>query len=188
MADLTVIAREVQAGGKRIGATTDEEGCFRFKHVTPARYEVFPVTKRFKTSAKVIVDSGPEPGRYRLRGPLVVRMTVSRDGIISDSQSSLQWMSVSQSTMTWFDAARHVAGLGDGWRLPTRAELRGIYDESYQGHTDPFFLIDRDWVWTSESAGVDEAWFFSFENKYEGTHPKEWLLTRGRILAVRDRR
>ena len=90
--------------------------------------------------------------------------------------------------MTWVGAAGRTAVLpGGGWRLPTRVELRDIYDESYEGHTDPLFLIDRDWVWTSEIADDDQAWFFSFENEYEGTHPKEWLLTRGRVLAVRNR-
>lgn len=188
MADLTVIARQVQPAGPHVRATTDKKGRFRFRHVAPARYEVFPLAEKFRTSTKVIVESGPEPGKYRLRTPLVVRIAMSPDGIIFDSRSGLQWLPALEPTMNWFEAARRVAGLSSGWRLPTRSELRSIYDESYEGHADPLFLIERDWVWASEPADGDKAWFFSFENEYEGTHPKGWLLTRGRTLAVRDRR
>jgi hypothetical protein len=93
--------------------------------------------------------------------------------------------------MTWLDATRYAETLafaGGGWRLPTRSELRDIYDDAYEGHADPLFLIDRNWVWTSEVSGTEDAWFSNFENKYEGTHPREWLLTRGRVVAVRPAR
>jgi hypothetical protein len=91
--------------------------------------------------------------------------------------------------MSWLDAVSYVANLplaGGSWRLPSLSELRSIYDESLEPHIDVAFGIDRDWVWSSQTKDDTEAWFFSFENRFEGGHCKEWLLTRGRVLAVRS--
>ena len=189
VAGLTVVAKQVSPPGQQIKVTTDTKGTFRFKRLPPAQqYVILPVSDKWKTSAKVTAKSGSSAQNYELPSPLTVRFTLSNDGVITDSRSGLQWVPASGSAMTWSDAARYAETLavaGGGWRLPTRSELRDIYDESYEGHADPLFLIDRSWVWTPEISATEEAWFFSFENKYEGTHPREWLLTRGRVLAVR---
>ena len=189
MADLTVVAKQVSPPGRQTMTISDTKGAFRFKRLPPAQqYVIFPVSDTWKTSAKVAVKSGPSAQEYELPSPLTVRATLSSDGVITDSRSGLQWVPAPGSSMTWFDATRYAETLaigGGGWRLPTRLELGDIYDESYEGHADPLLLIDRNWVWTSEISATEEAWFFNFENKYEGTHPREWLLTRGRVLAVR---
>ena len=189
ISDLTVVATQVVPPGQQIMATTDTNGAFRLKRLPPSQqYVILPVSDKWKTSAKVTVKIGPSSQKYELPSPLTVRVTLSNNGVITDSTSGLQWVPAPGSTMTWFDATRYAETLaiaGGGWRLPTRAELRGIYDGSYEGHADPLFLIDRNWVWTSEILPTEDAWFFSYENKYEGTHPRQWLLTRGRVLAVR---
>ena len=46
--------------------------------------------------------------------------------------------------------ARDLSLAGGGWRLPTRAELKSLYDTTKPGNVDPVFNVGDKWVWTSE--------------------------------------
>jgi hypothetical protein len=191
LSGIEVIARQkAPAGGRdRFETSTRKDGTFRFKHLSPAsQYIVSPVSDEWKTSAEVAVQTGRKGSTVAQPLSLTVRFTSSDNGIITDSGSGLQWAVCPGPSMTWVDAVRYAETLsleGGGWRLPTRAELKSIYNESQGGHTDPLFRINRNWVWTSEAKDARDAWFFNFENSYEDGHCKEWVLTRGRVLVVR---
>lgn len=171
---------------------TRSDGTFRFKHLLPAsRYSISPVSPSLGTSASFAMEAPPAGETMTLPASLTVRFTSSGNGVIKDSRTGLEWLPAPQSTsMNWLDAVRYAESLsvsmGGKWRLPTREELRGLYDESQQGHADALFRIDCNWVWTSEAKDETDAWFFNFENRYEDGHCKEWLLTRGRVLVVRQ--
>jgi uncharacterized caspase-like protein len=114
-----------------------------------------------------------------------------KGGVINDSQLGLQWAPDNGQPMNHYEAekyARNLSLAGGGWRLPTRAELKSLYDTSKPGNADPIFKLDRDWVWTSELEGSSSAWYFNFgsgveDNKYRGNSS-----TYARVLAVRSRR
>lgn len=116
-----------------------------------------------------------------------------KDGVIDDSKTGLQWVPAGNWEMTHYEAEKYVSHLslaGGGWRLPTRAELRSLYDASEPGLVDPRFRASGKLVWTSElDADPSLAWYFNF---YSGG---EFTYTRNPncnfyfyALAVRSRR
>ncbi len=66
------------------------------------------------------------------------------------------------------EATKAVTGLGDGWRLPTRAELLTLVDETRHEpaiETSAFPDTQSSWYWTSTPAAWNPssvAWFVSF--------------------------
>ena len=93
------------------------------------------------------------------------RFTI-KDGVIDDSETGLQWVPAGNWEMTHYEAEKYVRNLslaGGGWRLPTRAELKSIYDASKPGLSDPKFKVGGKLVWTSElDADPSLAWYFNF--------------------------
>ncbi|MCL5023948.1 MAG: DUF1566 domain-containing protein [Nitrospirae bacterium] len=89
-----------------------------------------------------------------------------KDGVIDDSEYGLQWVPAPDWAMNHYQAEKYVRSLslaGGGWRLPTRAELRSLYDPSKPGLIDPKFKVGGKLVWTSElDADPTFAWYFNF--------------------------
>jgi hypothetical protein len=83
-------------------------------------------------------------------------------GIIEDLKLELQWAPAPDRSMNHYEAekyARNLSLAGGGWRLPTRAELKSLYDTSKPKHIDPVFNIDI-WVWGWTSELEEEKGFF----------------------------
>jgi hypothetical protein len=78
---------------------------------------------------------------------------------------NLEVMSNDLGQMSWKDAKKACADLGDGWRLPTRVELNLLYQnkESIGG-------FDNYEYWSSESADQNSAWIQYFGNGYQYTN------------------
>jgi tetratricopeptide (TPR) repeat protein len=75
------------------------------------------------------------------------------DGVIYDSQLGLEWAPSNRQVLNHYQAegyARDLSLAGGGWRLPTREELKSLYDKSKPGNVDPVFNVGDKWVWTSE--------------------------------------
>jgi len=113
------------------------------------------------------------------------------DGVIDDSKLGLQWVPAPDRSMNHYDAEKYAQNLslaGGGWRLPTRAELKSLYDTSKPGNADPVFGVSNRWVWTSELDGSSLAWYFGFNRggERDGTRVYSNLYTR--VLAVRSSR
>ncbi|MHB8137957.1 MAG: tetratricopeptide repeat protein [Smithellaceae bacterium] len=75
------------------------------------------------------------------------------DGVIYDSQLGLEWAPSDGQVLNHYQAegyARALSLAGGGWRLPTREELKSLYDKSKPGNVDPIFGVGDKWVWTSE--------------------------------------
>ena len=116
-----------------------------------------------------------------------------KDGIIDDSKLGLQWVPAPDRTMTHNQAeeyARNLSLAGGRWRLPTRAELRSLYDASKPGGADPKFNAGEFWVWTSELDGPSGAWDCDFLTGTGGRCRSDDSYANGtvRVLAVRSRR
>jgi len=87
-------------------------------------------------------DLRKEKGRFSLE-----------DGVIYDSQLGLEWAPSNGQVLNHYQAEGYARGLslaGGGWRLPTREELKSLYDKSKPGNVDPVFGVGDMWVWTSE--------------------------------------
>jgi hypothetical protein len=114
-----------------------------------------------------------------------------KDGVIFDLKLGLQWAQAPDRAMNYYQAkdyARDLSLAGGGWRLPTRAELKSLYDFSKPGGADPKFNVSEDWVWTSELEDPSDAWTFDFSNGGEGRVARNSSNRYGRVLAVRSRR
>ena len=60
------------------------------------------------------------------------RFTKADDGVITDSLTGLDWYVGPNADNNWHEAKAWVEGLtvaGGGWRLPTMAELKAIYQK-----------------------------------------------------------
>jgi len=80
------------------------------------------------------------------------------DGVIYDSKLGLEWAPSNGQVLNHYQAegyARDLSLAGGGWRLPTRAELKTLYDKSKPGNVDPVFNVGDKWVWTSQLTGAD---------------------------------
>ena len=119
------------------------------------------------------------------------RFTKASDGVITDSLTGLQWYVNPSPANTWHQAkawAEHLTVAGGGWRLPTMAELKGIYQKGASGtNMDPLFDAQGVWVWSGEVVDPMFARGLAFYNGWEWVHGMNYGY--GRLaFAVRSRR
>lgn len=111
--------------------------------------------------------------------------------VIYDSKLGLEWVPFKGQNMNHYQAEKYVKNLslaGGGWRLPTREELKSLYDNTKPGNIDPIFNIDGTWVWTSELANASNAWILYFNDGDEYDYARDGSSGNYRVLAVRSRR
>ena len=65
--------------------------------------------------------------------------------------------------MNWKDAMSACAGLGNGWRLPTREELMAMYEQLYKQGKGNF---KDTWYWSRSKGFSDFAWGVNFSNGF----------------------
>jgi hypothetical protein len=116
-----------------------------------------------------------------------------KNGIIDDSEYGLQWVPAPNLAMNHYEAEKYVRGLSlaeGGWRLPTRAELRSLYDPSKPGLVDPKFKVGGRLVWSSEvDSDPSFAWYFNFYGGDEYKYARDPACNEYfYVLAVRYRR
>jgi hypothetical protein len=111
------------------------------------------------------------------------RFTISKDGIITDSKTGLQWLEGPDRDITWQEAKLWVGNLsigGGNWRMPTLEEVASIYWPSTKvggtwirpGNVDPLFktiyskddrrMPCRD-VWSGQLKDSTSAHIFGFD-------------------------
>ena len=118
------------------------------------------------------------------------RYVAFADGVVCDCYSGLEWFPGPDKDMSWEQGCRWVKELsigGEGWRLPTLNELRGLYKMNKRGdNISPLFEMSMTDVWSSEIQDEASAWGFNFlpGNKFWTC---KTLSRRFRILAVRPR-
>ena len=80
----------------------------------------------------------------------------------------LEWQAdVPEQKMTWAEAKAYAASLGDGWRLPTRAELLTLVDDTRSNPAcSVFHDCPSEWFWTSTPwvGSSSSAWGVGFYN------------------------
>ena len=135
------------------------------------------------------------------------RFTKNSQGVIRDRQTGLEWYEGPDEDTDWYDARCWVDDLtvdGGGWRMPSRSELKGLYEEDAGGGLDgmdPCFENMGGWyIWSGEADlspwdddpdwpddnDSSSAWYFDFPYR-------EYLCycddaDHARALAVRTRR
>jgi len=69
--------------------------------------------------------------------------------------------------MKWDDAMNACRSLGDGWRLPAKEELKGIYNFLYKNGKGNFL---EDSYWSSSEKDASYAWVFNFKYGKANNH------------------
>ena len=123
--------------------------------------------------------------------PIQNRFTKANNGVITDSITGLDWYVGPNPDNNWHEAKAWTESLtvaGGGWRLPTVAELKTIYQEGASANNmDPQFQAKGAWAWSGELRNAWSVWGFAFYNNLEGWHSMNY--GNGRVaLAVRSRR
>lgn len=119
------------------------------------------------------------------------RFTQADNGVITDSLTGLEWYVNPNPDNKFHQAKAWAEGLtvaGGGWRLPTMAELKAIYQKDASAyHMDPLFQVKGAWAWSGELRNDWSVWGLAFYNNLQGWHSMNY--GNGRVaLAVRSRR
>lgn len=118
----------------------------------------------------------------------VIRFKMLKSGVIEDSTLGVHWVPSNGRAMDYDQAENYAQKLtldGGGWRLPTRSELKSLYDPSVKGHADSVFNINENWVGTSEFSSPLFVWVF-FTDGYEDAGTRVDSVPNSRVLAVRS--
>ena len=120
-----------------------------------------------------------------------IRFTKADNGVITDRVTGLDWYVNPNPDTTWHEAKAWVESLtvaGGGWRLPTMAELKAIYQKDASAdNMDPLFQAKGAWAWSGELRNDWSVWGLAFYNDLQGWHSMNY--GNGRVaLAVRSRR
>jgi len=166
---LKVAARQAQPieGYEQFETTTGSDGTFRFdKLFRRSEYVLTSKSEEWSTEDSLTVESGPRGRTKLLPSPMVIRFTVSTEGVIRDTKTGLEWYVGPDTQTSWDQASAWVAGLsiaGGGWRMPIRAELGMLYEQRMGGRNlSPVFKTTGLFVWSGEMSGPSSAWGFSF--------------------------
>jgi hypothetical protein len=197
IANVKVVASQVQPikGYEQFEATTGSDGSFRFGKLFPSsEYALFPwsddwanmpmMTVQYDptnlrvqfykggwiTDRKMTAQSGPEGETMILPASLTIRFMVSSEGVIADSKTGLEWIVGPDRDANYAQAEQWVANckvMGGGWRMPTRQELRTIYQQGVgERNMDSAFKTTGYYVW-AELRDSSSAWDFNFDNGHE---------------------
>ena len=78
--------------------------------------------------------------------------------------------------MNWHNAVEYAKSLGEGWRLPTRAELIDAYDNNIKGFKDSYY-------WSSST--YDETFDYAWDVNFKGGHVDGTRKSNGDYVYVR---
>lgn len=207
-----ITASQVQLikGYEQFEAVTKPDGTFRIGGLFPtSTYILKPWSDKWTCETAVELDSAPqgetailpEPMKIneaysRKNGSLVLdlitgatRFDVSSDGVITDSQTNLEWVVGPDRNTDYAQAERWLAGCtvaGSGWRMPTRQELGGLYQKGIgELNMDPVFKTTGWYVW-GEPRDSSSAWGFFFIGGRESWNGRTNCGTGNRVFGVRS--
>ena len=112
-------------------------------------------------------------------------------GVVYNKNTGLEWLAGPDRDTTWDKARSWVNNLtvgGGGWRIPTRKELRVLYQKGAGTSNMTWLLKTTGWhVWSGETKGSSSAWFVNFNGGFEDWGYRS-VSTNTRGFAVRSRR
>ena len=115
------------------------------------------------------------------------------NGVVRDTKTGLEWIAGPERNMPWSEAKSWVKSLnidGGGWRVPTIAELKTIYQKGKGSRNITPLLKTRGWhVWSSERKGPLLVWRFQFQRgeREHSRYDDVSVPVRSRVFAVRSR-
>jgi hypothetical protein len=114
-----------------------------------------------------------------------------------DRRSKLQWTrSDNGKDLNWPEAKAWCVGQGEGWRLPSRLELEGLYNSGPAGETVPCFnakcrvpssfQLSGSWQWSGQASDDGRTvWYVYLSTGHPQQADPSYQLN-ARALCVRD--
>ena len=122
------------------------------------------------------------------------RFIANNSGVVKDTKTGLEWYAGPDESTTWDGAKRWVASLnkdefaGGGWRMPTKEELKTLYQEGVgTRNMTPLLKTTGQLVWSGKTEGSVWAWDFNFRSGREGWANRGYSYDK-RGFAVRFRK
>lgn len=197
LGNVKIIATQVRPikGYEQFETTTATDGVFTFNQLFPnSQYSLQVQGEGATVLQEFTVQTALEEQRVLLPS-LKVHLVSSTEGIITDTLTGLMWAPAPDREVTWDQANAYAQNLKLGgytdWRLPTRSELRSLFDasEEYNPSSDstfnPAFRLTDCCPWSSEVEGSDRAWSFQFGPVHLGFSHRS-RSDSNRVLAVRS--
>ena len=201
LVNVKVIATQDQPlkGYERIETKTKPDGTFVLKGLYPSAAYKLSFDGGQCDDEKTEMPSAPAGETTMLRGNVVLKFslfTKGSDGVITDPRTGLEWVPAPNKGINWDQAKQYVEGLslaGVGWRLPTRMELRELYNTGKTECGCGEILGGGSWAWSSELSGPEIAWYFVFTTGLEDIRSRNSPFSAnydhdGRVLAVRSKK
>ena len=117
------------------------------------------------------------------------------DGTVSDTTTGLMWAVSNRSSISWYDSITYCDTYNVGnytdWRMPTTAELQGLYSAGVRGYNEHEFIkIETHKVWSSNTynmyLGLMTAFYDFLEGHFTWTGPDDGHRSNNmRTLPVR---
>ncbi len=109
------------------------------------------------------------------------------NGTVTDTQTGLTWAGRDNgANLTWFGAKSYCEGYtgggSSGWRMPTIDELAALWAGG--GHRG-MISLSTGFVWSSNTGGLDSAYYMEFEFGSRFTFPQS-ITSNIRALPVRS--
>lgn len=179
MAKVKVVASQLPPiikGYEQFETTTGSDGKFRFVKLFPSSEYALRVQYYEGGWIMETAQSGPEGETMILPASLTIRFMASSEGAIVDSRTGLEWVVGPDREMNYTHAEQWVVNckvMGGGWRMPTRQELRTIYQQGVgERNMDSVFKTTGYYVW-AEPRDSSSAWYFRFDNGTEYSHDRD---------------
>ena len=99
--------------------------------------------------------------------------------------NGLEWQAGPDTDTNWEEAVRWIENLGEGWRMPTVEELKGLYDTGITSSDWWPCPTDERLVWASDQAEEGQAWYLEFHTGESYWYYGDFGSNR-RVFAVRD--
>jgi hypothetical protein len=120
------------------------------------------------------------------------RFIAHNNGVVYDKETGLEWYVGPDRDTTWYKAESWVKNLtvdGGGWRMPTKKELKSLYNKGAgQRNMTPLLKTTGWWVWSGEIKGSSSAWGFYFSHGREYLYSRDSYYYGERGFAVRFRK
>jgi hypothetical protein len=151
------IQQQPLKGYERIETKTKADGTFVLKGLYPMAEYNLAFEGGQCNNAKTHLSSGPAGETTMLRGNVVLKFSPFKkgsDGVVADPRTGLQWAPSNKQPMNHYQAEEYVKNLslaGGGWRLPTTAELKELYNTGETGCGCAEINEPSAYVWASES-------------------------------------
>jgi len=167
LVNVKLIAKAVEGTKEveQLETITGSDGTFRFEHLSlSTAYLLIPRAEQWQTDSQFLANSGSIWRNTRLEYPLVIRFT-TKNGVITDTRTGLEWLPDSGNGFTWIGAGNSAKLFSSargqcGWRLPTDNELTEIYSFRALGkqiRIDSLFRLRSPFVWTSSMIDYENS-------------------------------